>query len=178
MGYIQSVGGEIMDLTSLLDLYRQYLSFTANRKNIRADITLLVEGGDSVVFPIPPADLPTVTSPQNNDVFNSIIGDVSIMGLLGLRDVNFDDFKLPAYSNDYSYAKGDSGSDIINFINENRQKGQPFRLIITKDDYTYLNMSVLIDTFDYYLDNSLWYHLNATFKEYRTFNQQTGGLSS
>lgn len=167
-----------MDLTSLLDLYRQYLSFTGKRKNIRADITLLLEGGDNVTFPIPPANLPVITSEQNNDVFQSVLGDVSIIGLLGLRTVEFNDMLLPADVNDYSYSKGTNGSDIINFINDNRQKGQPFRLIITKDDYTYLNMSCLIDSFDYYLDNSLFYHLNATFKEYRTFNEQTGGLSA
>lgn len=167
-----------MDLTSLLDLFRTYLSFTSNKKNIRADITLLIEGGNSVTMPIPPADLPVITSEQNNEVFNSVIGDVSIMGLLGLRTVQFNDFLLPANVNEYSYSRGDNGSDIINFINDNRQKGQPFRLIITKDDYTYLNMSCLIDSIDYYLDNSTWYHLSATFKEYRTYNSQAGGLSA
>ena len=167
-----------MDLTSLLNLYRTYLSFTSNKKNIRADITLLLEGGNSVTMPIPPADLPTITSEQNNDVFNSVIGDISVMGLLGLRTVQFNDFLLPSDVNEYSYSRGDNGSDIINFINDNRQKGQPFRLIITKDDYTYLNMSCLIDSFDYYLDNSMWYHLNATFTEYRTYNSQTGGLET
>ena len=46
-----------MDLTSLLNLYRAYLAFQGN-KNVRADITLLLEGGNSVTFPVPPADLP------------------------------------------------------------------------------------------------------------------------
>lgn len=166
-----------MDLTSLLNLYRAYLAFQGH-KNVRADITLLLEGGSSVTFPIPPANLPKITSPQNNEVFNSVIGDVSQIGLLGLRKVEFENMLLPSDTNDYSWAHGDNGSDIINFINDNRQKGQPFRLIITKGDVTYLNMNVLVDDFDYYLDNVADYHMNATFAEYRTHNSQTGGLET
>ena len=166
-----------MDLTSLLNLYRAYLAFQGH-KNVRADITLLLEGGSSVTFPIPPANLPKITSPQNNEVFNSVIGDVSQIGLLGLRTVEFEGMLLPSDTNDYSWAHGDNGSDIINFINDNRQKGQPFRLIITKGDVTYLNMNVLVDDFDYYQDNQADFHLNATFTEYRTYNSQTGGLET
>lgn len=166
-----------MDLTSLLNLYRAYLAFQGH-KNVRADITLLLEGGSSVTFPIPPANLPKITSPQNNEVFNSVIGDVSQIGLLGLRTVEFKDMLLPSDTNDYSWAHGDNGSDIINFINDNRQKGQPFRLIITKGDVTYLNMNVLVDDFDYYQDNQADFHLNVAFTEYRTHNSQTGGLET
>lgn len=166
-----------MDLTSLLNLYRTYLAYQGN-KNIRADITLLIEGGDSVTFPVPPDNLPIITSPQNNDVFNSVIGDVSIMGLLGLRTVEFKDFLLPSDTSRYSWARGDNGSDIINFINDNRQTGQPFRIIITKGDVTYINMNVLIDNFDYYQDNQADYHINVNFTEYRTYNSQTGGLET
>lgn len=166
-----------MDLTSLLNLYRAYLSYKGN-KNVRAEITLLLEGGNSVTFPVPPEKLPTIENPQNNEVFNSVIGDISIMGLLGLRSIKFDDLLLPSNVNDYSWAKGDNGADIINFINDNRQKGQPFRLIITKGDVTYCNMNVIIDDFNYYQDNQTDYHIDVTFTEYRTYNSQTGGLET
>ena len=131
-----------------------------------------------MTFPVPPADLPQITVPQNNEVFNSVIGDVSQIGLLGLRSVAFNDVLLPSDVGDYSWARGDNGSDIINFINDNRQKGQPFRLIITKGDVTYINMNVLVDDFDYYQDNQADFHLTATFTEYRTYNSQTGGLET
>nr|DAR20591.1 MAG TPA: tail assembly protein [Caudoviricetes sp.] len=166
-----------MDLTSLLNLYRAYLSYKGN-KNVRAEITLLLEGGNSITFPVPPEKLPTIENPQNNEVFNSVIGDISIMGLLGLRSIKFDNLLLPSNVNDYSWAKGDNGADIINFINDNRQKGQPFRLIITKGDVTYCNMNVLIDDFNYYQDNQTDYHIDVTFTEYRTYNSQTGGLET
>lgn len=165
-----------MNLLGLLNLYRAYLSFTGNRKNVRASITLLQEGGSSVTFPVPPADLPMIGAPQNNDVFNSVIGDVSIMGLMGLRTIEFSDILAPGDNSDYSWANGDNGGVIINFINDARLSGQPFRLIISKDDVTYCNMSCLIDDFSYYLDNQCDYHLTIKFTEYRTYNSQTGGL--
>lgn len=166
------------DLTSLLNIYRDYLSFTG-RKNKRAEMSLLIEGSSkSITFPVVPADLPVITSEQNNDVFNSIIGDISVIGLLGLRTIEFDNLLLPSDVNDYSFAKGDNASDIINFIIDNRQTGQPFRLVITKDNVTYCNMSVLIDSFDYHQDNTADYRINISFKEYRTYNQQTGSLEA
>lgn len=166
-----------MNLLSFLNLYRAYLSFSGTKKNIRASITLLQEGGSSVNFPVPPADLPMISSVQNNDTFNSVIGDVSIIGLMGLRTIEFNDILAPGNTNDYSWASGDNGGDIINFINDARLSGQPFRLIITKGDVTYLNMSCLIDEFSYYQDNTFDYHINIKFTEYRTYNSQ-GGLSS
>ena len=166
------------DLTSLINIYRNYLGFSG-RKNKRAEMSLLIEGSsNSITFPVVPADLPVITSEQNNDVFNSVIGDVSVMGLLALRTIEFTDLLLPSDVNDYSWAKGDNASDIINFINDNRQTGQPFRLIITKDNITYCNMNVLIDSFSYHQDNLVDYICNISFKEYRTYNSQTGGLET
>lgn len=167
-----------MNLLGLLNLYRAYLSFTGNRKNVRASITLLQEGGSSVTFPVPPADLPMIRATQNNDVFNSVIGDVSIMGLMGLRTIEFNDILAPGNNSDYSWASGDNGADIINFINDARLGGQPFRLIISKGDVTYCNMSCLIDDFSYSLDNQFDYHINIKFTEYRTYNSATGGLEA
>lgn len=167
-----------MDLTSLLNIYRDYLGFKG-RKNVRAEMSLLLEGSDKhITFPVVPADLPEITSEQNNDVFNSIIGDVSVIGLLGLRTIEFKDILLPSDTSDYTWAKGDNADDIINFINDNRQTGQPFRLVITKDNVTYCNMNVLIDSFTYHQDNMADYHADISFTEYRTYNSQTGGLET
>lgn len=166
-----------ISLQSILNLYRTYLSFKGN-KNVRAEIVLLSEGGNSVTLPVVPSNLPKISNHQNNEVFNSVIGDVSIMGLLALRTVEFKDFLLPSDTSNYSWARGDNGSDIINFINDNRQTGKPFRIIITKADVTYLNMGCLIDDFDYYQDGMSDYHIDLSLSEYRTFNEQTYGLEA
>lgn len=166
-----------MDLTKFLNLYRTFLSYSGNKGVSRAEISLLIEGGDHITFPVIPAQLPTIQNVQNNDVFNSIIGDISVIGLLGLRTVSFDNFLLPNDVSKYSFAKGDNGATILNFIQDNNQKGQPFRLIMTKAKDTICNMSVLIDDFSYYQDAVGDIYLSINFKEYRTYNE-SGGLSA
>lgn len=166
-----------MNLLGLLNLYRAYLSYTGSN-NVRAEITLLQEGGKSVVFPVPPADLPPIECEQHNETFNSVIGDISTIGLIGLRSISFDDMLCPGDIDKYSWAKGDNGSDIVNFINTARLENKPFRLIITRGDNTYLNMLAVINHFSYYLDNLNDYHMSIEFMEYRTHDPLTGGLQT
>nr|DAU49991.1 MAG TPA: tail assembly protein [Caudoviricetes sp.] len=168
-----------MNLSNFLNLYRTFLSYSGGSGVSNAEISLLVEGdSNSVTFPVIPAQLPTIQNTQNNDTFNSVIGDVSIIGLLGLRTIEFDNFLLPQDVSNYSFAKGDNASTILNFIQDHNQSGQPFRLIMTKGEDTICNMSVLIDTFSYYSDPLGDVYLSVSFKEYRTYNQQTGSLEA
>lgn len=166
-----------MNLLNLLSIYRNFLS----RSNgvARAEICLLSEDtGDKVVFPVPPANLPTIETPQKNDTFESVLGDISTIGLLGLRTISFENLLCPSDNNKYPFARGTSGQDIINFINKARLSNKPFRLIITRSDNTYLNMLSVIDSFSYYLDNTDDYYVSIDFREYRTYNPVTGGLQS
>lgn len=167
-----------MNLSSLLNIYRAYLSYSGKSGVSDVAISLLIEGGSSVTFPVVPADLPTIENSQNNDVFHSVIGDVSVMGLLGLRKITFDNFLLPGSTSRYSFANGDDAATILNFIQDNHMSGQPFRLIITKGGDTVLNMSCLIDEYSHHQDAVGDTYLSVTFTEYRTYNSQTGGLSS
>ena len=166
-----------MNLLKLLNIYRNFLSMTSNRIE-RAEICLLQEGGSSVTFPIPPAELPAIETPQNNETFNSVIGDISTIGLLGLRTISFENLLCPDDNSKYNFARGSSGSDIVNFVNNARLQNMPFRLIITRGSTTYLNMLAVIDNFSYYLDNVNDYHVSIEFKEYRTYDPITGGLQS
>lgn len=168
-----------MDLSNFLNLYRTFLSYSGSDSVSKAEISLLVEGdANSVTFPVIPAQLPTIENTINNDTFNSVIGDISIMGLLGLRTVSFDNFLLPNDVSKYSFAKGDNASTILNFIQDHNQTGKPFRLIMTKGNDTICNMSVLINDFSYYSDPVGDTYLSISFVEYRTYNQQTGSLSA
>lgn len=167
-----------LNLQSLLNIYRTFLSYSGKAGVEKAEISLLIEGGSSVTFPVVPAQLPTIENTQNNEVYSSVIGDVSIMGLLGLRKITFDNFLLPCSTSKYGFARGDDSATILNFIQENHQVGQPFRLIISKGGSTILNMSCLIDNYSYYQDSVGDTYLSVTFTEYRTYNEITGGLSS
>lgn len=167
-----------MNLLNLLSIYRNFLSTVNLKKPDRAEICLLQEGGESVTFPVPPADLPPIETEQHNETFNSVIGDISTIGLLGLRTISFDDLLCPDDVSRYSWARGTNGSDIINFINKARLEDKPFRLVITRGNNTYLNMLAVINKLSYYLDNLNDYHVSIEFMEYRTYNPITGGLQS
>ena len=164
-----------MNLLGLLSIYRNFLTKT-DTKVRRAEIVLMQEGGDSVTFPVPPADLPAIETAQNNETFNSVIGDIATIGLLGLRTITFDNLLCPDKS--YSWAKGNTGTEIINFVNKARLEDKPFRLIITRGSTTYVNMLAVVNNFSYYLDNTSDYHISVEFMEYRTYNPVTGGLMS
>lgn len=166
-----------MNLLGLLSIYRNFLSRYTSGID-RAEICLMQEGGKSITFPVPPAELPQIETEQHNDTFNSVIGDISTIGLLGLRTISFEKLLCPDNLSKYSWARGSSGSDIVNFINTARLEDKPFRLVITKGDNTYLNMLAVIDNFSYYLDNVNDYYINIDFREYRTYNAITGGLQS
>lgn len=167
-----------MNFLKLLSIYRNYLSNINLVKPDRAEICLMQEGGNSITFPVPPADLPPIETEQHNETFNSVIGDISTLGLLGLRTISFDDLLCPDDTSRYSWAKGTNGSDIINFINKSRLENKPFRLVITRGNNTYLNMLAVINSMSYYLDNLNDYHVSIEFMEYRTYNPVTGGLQS
>lgn len=149
---------------------------TSNKPE-RAEICLISEG-KSVTMPVPPANLPKIECEQRNDVFESVIGDISTIGLLGLRTISFENLLCPSDNSKYSFARGSNGADIINFINNARLSNQPFRLVITRGDVTYLNMLAVIDSFSYYIDNVNDYYISIDFKEYRFYNQATGALES
>lgn len=166
-----------MNLLGLLSIYRNFLSRYTSGID-RAEICLMQEGGKSITFPVPPAELPPIETEQHNDTFNSVIGDISTIGLLGLRTISFEKLLCPDDLSRYSWARGSSGSDIVNFINNARLEDKPFRLVITRGDNTYLNMLAVIDNFSYYLDNVNDYYVSIDFREYRTYNAMTGGLQS
>lgn len=166
-----------MNLLGLLSIYRNFLSRYTSGID-RAEICLMQDGGKSITFPVPPAELPPIETEQHNDTFNSVIGDISTIGLLGLRTISFEKLLCPDDLSRYSWARGSSGSDIVNFINNARLEDKPFRLIITRGDNTYLNMLAVIDNFSYYLDNVNDYYIDIDFREYRTYNAMTGGLQS
>lgn len=166
-----------MNLLGLLSIYRNFLSRYTSGID-RAEICLMQEGGKSITFPVPPAELPPIETEQHNNTFNSVIGDISTIGLLGLRTISFEKLLCPDDLSRYSWARGSSGSDIVNFINTARLEDKPFRLIITRGDNTYLNMLAVVDNFSYYLDNVNDYYISIDFREYRTYNAMTGGLQS
>lgn len=105
---------------------------------------------DVMVLPVVPPDIP-VKSPQNNEVFSTIKGDVLIIGKPGLREVSITSF-FPV-NKDYPFiAHGAerNGFKYVEFIENYRRLQKPVRLVwTTKDKYTVLNMLCAVESFEY-----------------------------
>lgn len=153
-----------MNIFKLLNLWQDFVSGGASPRD-KASIVLKCDGS-SITFPVIPADLPVVEQSQNNSIFNSFIGDMANIGLMGLRSVKLENYFVPSDTSKYSFARGDNASDIINFINQNRPNGKPFTLCITKGHVTYLNIDVLLNNFSYHMTNTSDYVMNLEFTEY------------
>lgn len=165
-----------MNFLKLLNIYRNFLSMASDRIE-RAEMSLICNG-KSITFPVIPATLPKIECTQKNDTFESVLGDISTIGLLGLRTISFEHLLCPSDNSKYSFARGSNGDEIINFINNARLSNTPFRLVITRGSNTYLNMLAVIDNFSYELDNVNDYYVDIDFREYRFYNQTTGALES
>lgn len=139
----------------------------------RASIVLDGPAG-RLILPVVPADLPKVNNPQNNETFSSVLGDLRIIGTLGLRTVTLDTI-APTYSNKYPWSNpaGASGQQVVNYLRQAQMTYQPVRLaIFYSNGSEYLNMQCLVDSFDYYADNVKDYHYSVTFTEYRKENNE------
>lgn len=106
---------------------------------------------DVMILPVVPPDVP-IRSPQNNEVFSAINGDLLIIGKRGLREVTITSF-FPV-NKDYPFiAQGaeSNGYKYIEFIENYKNLREPFRLVITtKDKYSVLNMLCTVEAgFEY-----------------------------
>lgn len=117
------------------------------------NITLSDINGDQVlVIPIVPPDIP-LENPTKNTVFETLNGDINIIGIKGLREFGWESF-FP--NREYSFAK--AGSDVnafvyIDFLNDCLDRGLPIRIIVTTDNKTtFLNMLASIEVWKYDID--------------------------
>lgn len=153
-------------------------AINVNNRIPRATIVISADG-EQIILPVVPANLPDLTIPQNNTVFNSVVADMSVIGLMGLRQIKFEGL-LPSDVNKYSWTSpnGSNADVVINFINKYRNQYKPFRVNISVGDINYLNMAVLVNNFTYHVDNVGDYHYSLEMVEYRVRNPKTGGVMS
>ena len=127
-----------------------------------------------LVLPVVPANLPKVSNPQNNETFSTVLGDLRIIGTMGLRTVTLDTI-APTYASKYPWSNpaGASGKEVVNYLRRAQLTYQPVRLaIFYSNGSEYLSMTCTVDNFEYYADNSKDFHYSATFTEYRTGNRE------
>jgi hypothetical protein len=139
----------------------------------RASIVLSGAAGVCII-PVVPADLPKVSSPQNNETFSSVLGDLRIIGTMGLRTVTLESI-APRTSDKYPWSNpaGASGKQLVNYLRNAQMTYQPLRLsIFYANGSIYLSMLCLVDNFEFYADNVKDFHYSVTFTEYRSVNNE------
>ena len=144
----------------------------------KADIVLASEER-KVVLPVVPAELPELNSPQNNETFNGILGDMAVIGPMGSRSVKLESI-LPPTPLKYSWCRpnGDGAGTVINFIKKAQLDYKPIRItVVYSNGSVYLSMAALVNDFVYKADNVGDYHYRLELTEYRTVTS-SGGLSS
>ena len=90
---------------------------TLNSVNPSGKANIILDGpAGRIILPVVPADLPKVGNPQNNETFNSVLGDLRIIGTLGLRTVTLETI-APTYSSKYSWSNplGADGKQVITY---------------------------------------------------------------
>lgn len=136
-----------------------------------ADITFSVNNSaDYVVLPVVPADLPELSAPQNNEVFNAITGDIAVIGTMGLRELTIASF-LPSDGKNYPFARptGSGAQKVIDFFNKWRNKYVPIRCAITYGNGdVYIDIHCLVDDFVYHADKVNDVHYSLHMREYKT----------
>lgn len=143
---------------------------TLNSVNPSGKANIILDGSAGrIILPVVPAELPKVGNPQNNETFSSVLGDLRIIGTLGLRTVTLETI-APTYSNKYSWSNpaGADGKRVITYLRNSQLTYAPLRLsIVYSNGSDYLSMMCTVDNFEYYIDNAKDYHYSVTFTEYR-----------
>ena len=151
-----------------------FLAATYSNDN-SADIVMSVDGSDEkIVFPIVPAELPKLETTQNNETFEGVNADLSVIGTIGLRKIAWEGL-LPAYRNKYSFCKihGSSADEVINFIKRYQDEYVPMRIaIVFENGSVYVNMACLCNAFQYHRDNVGDWHYNIDLVEYRLVTEE------
>jgi hypothetical protein len=143
---------------------------TLNSVNPSGKANIILDGAAGrLILPVVPAELPKVGNPQNNETFSSVLGDLRIIGTLGLRTVTLESI-APTYASKYSWSNplGADGKQVIAYLRNAQLSYAPLRLsIVYSNGSDYLSMTCTVDNFDYYIDNAKDYHYSVTFTEYR-----------
>lgn len=162
-------------MSILMDILRQYTgaaySDLTSVLRSRINIVLKVDNiGDSIIFPVIPGDLPEVNSPQANDTFASVTGDIDVIGAPKLRTLSFS--SIFPVSKNYSFIRAGAtfrnGWDYVNWIEKWRRQGVVFRLMFVETiGAVKLDMLCTIDNFTYHQERNNDIKFQIDFREYK-----------
>lgn len=162
-------------MSILMDILRQYTgsAYSDLTSTLRSRINIVLKvdnSADSIVFPIVPGDLPDLTSPQGNDTFASVTGDINVIGPPKLRTISFSSI-LPVHKN-YPFIRSGAtyknGWEYINWIEQHRRMGEVFRLMFVETlGAVKLDLLCTVDSFIYHQERNNDIKFQIDFREYK-----------
>ena len=124
-------------------------------------------GSTSLIIPVVPPEIPIV-NPTKNQVFETINGDLNIIGNEGLKEFGWDSF-FPC--KEYKFAavgSSKNGWDYVDFINKCKKNKEPIRIVATTDDkHTVLNILASIEKWEYRIDKAKDIKYSLGLKEFK-----------
>lgn len=154
---LQYTGSAYSDLTAVL--------------RSRINIVLKVDNSmDSIIFPVVPGDFPDMNSPQGNDTFEAVTGDINVIGAPKLRTLSLSSIfpvnkSYPFIRAQASYS---NGWEYVNWIEKQRRLGMAFRLMFVETfGAVKLDMLCTIDNFVYHQEKNNDIKFQIDFREYK-----------
>ena len=161
-------------MSLLSDILRQYTgsAYSDLTSALRSRINIILKvdnSSESITFPIVPGDFPDVNSPQNNDTFEAVTGDINVIEAPKLRTLSLQSF-FPVNKN-YSFIRAQAsyrnGWEYVNWIEKNRRLGLVFRLMFVETfGAVKLDMLCTIDNFVYHQERNNDIKYQIDFSEY------------
>lgn len=162
-------------MSLLTDILLQYTgsvySDLASAPRSHINIVLKVDNTmDSIIFPVVPGEFPDMNSPQGNDTFEAVTGDINVIGAPKLRTISLASIfpvnksypfirAQATYSNGWSY---------VNWIEKERRLGVVFRLMFVETfGAVKLDMLCTIDNFVYHQEKNNDIKYQIDFREYK-----------
>lgn len=115
-----------------------------------------------ILLPVNPPEL-TVGSPQGNETYSTVNGELNLIGNIGLKTISFSSF-FPMDERNYSKNNSLLGFDYIDTIEDLRSRKLPFRFIVTD---TNINLPVTIDEFEWSVLKGRKINYSLNLREFR-----------
>lgn len=133
------------------------------------DIIFSANNNEEVmILPIIPKDMPELSNIYNNTVFETVNGQINLIGNKGLREVMLESF-FPVNKN-YRYAHSGSNPDgwaYVAFFNKWMDKRVPIRMVWVDDNKEISNMAYTVEKFTTQIARNKDINYTLELKEYR-----------
>ena len=133
------------------------------------DIIFSANNNEQVLtLPVIPENMPELSQGYKNSIFESINGELNLIGTKALRTVSFSCF-FPRKKYRFSRPKSlEDGFAYVNFFNKYASNKMPVRMILVDNDNREIsNMAYIVESFNCYVDRQGDIQYSLDLKEYR-----------